>query len=151
MMQLTPPVSPRSSTGLLILLIEDNPDIADTFSDLLRLLGHRVHWAATGAGGIAAATTHRPDVIFLDIGLPDMTGYEVAVAIRAQPGDHPPRIIAVTGWSSPDHLARSRRAGIDHHATKPLTLPQLRGLMADLPVRPRRRSDAALPPMSEGP
>jgi two-component system CheB/CheR fusion protein len=101
------------------LVVEDNPDTAESLRLLLELRGHQVEVAATGPAGVAAATAWRPDVVLCDIGLPGMDGYEVARALRHHPATAGVRLIAVTGYGKDEDRRRSREAGFDHHLTKP--------------------------------
>ena len=75
------------------------------------------------------APIFNPEVVFLDIGLPGMNGYELAAALRQQDSARNIRLVAVTGWGSEDDRARARRAGFDHHLTKPIDLAALNRLM----------------------
>jgi CheY-like chemotaxis protein len=68
---------------------------------------------------------YRPDLVFLDIGLPGMNGHEVARAIRATPGMHQVVLVALTGWGANDDVARSEEAGFDQHLTKPVSIESL--------------------------
>jgi CheY-like chemotaxis protein len=91
--------------------------------NLLRLLGHEVHEARDGLAGVREARRIRPDVALIDIGLPELDGYEVARRVRA---DAPHvRLVAVTGYGQPDDVERSRAAGFDVHLVKPVDAQQL--------------------------
>lgn len=111
---------PSSDTGSLdVLLIEDNEDSAAMMRELLELAGHRVSHAARGPAGVALARERRPDVIVCDLGLPEMTGFEVAETLRDQPETHGIPIIALTGYSRPEDRERTAAAGFDAHIAKP--------------------------------
>ena len=86
---------------------------------LLRLMGHEVIEAATGADGIEQALRHSPTVVVLDIGLPDVNGYEVAQQLRERL-TKPARLVALSGYGQPQDRARSREAGFDAHLVKPV-------------------------------
>ncbi len=123
----SPTAGPRR---LRVLVVDDNVDGADSLSMMLELLGHDVRMAHDGAAAIAAAIDWEPDVALLDIGLPDLTGYEVARRLRAEPRLAGMLLVAVTGWGSEDDKRRSAEAGIDHHLTKPVDVNVLEILMA---------------------
>ena len=112
--------SPSGVPSRRILVVEDNADSADGLATLLRLDGHVVRTEHDGPSAVAAAGDFRPDVILLDIGLPGMSGYEVARALRRDPGVAGAMLVAVTGYGQEEDRARSRAAGFDHHLVKPL-------------------------------
>ena len=99
---------------------------------LLKLRGHEVRTASDGGEAVEAAERYRPDVILLDIGLPVMSGYDVARAIRGKPWGAGVVIVALTGWGQEDDRRRSREAGIDRHLVKPVEPSALEALLADL-------------------
>jgi CheY-like chemotaxis protein/two-component sensor histidine kinase len=115
------PAAPREAApaGRDVLVIEDNEDAASTLADLLELNGHRVRIARDGRTGLALAQERIPDVIFCDIGLPDMDGYEVARALRAVDALRSVRLVALTGYAQPDDRRRAAAAGFDAHLAKP--------------------------------
>ncbi len=115
-----------------VLLVEDNHDARDMQATLLRMLGHEVLEAATGAEGVDAALRHRPDVVIMDIGLPDIDGYEAARRIRRQRGDTV-RLIAVSGYGQPQDRALSHEAGFDAHLVKPVDPAALNEILQDAP------------------
>lgn len=103
-----------------IVVADDNEDSAQSFAMLLSFSGHEVHIVHDGAAALEAVRDFRPDVAFLDIGMPGLTGYEVAQAVRAQPWGREVKLVAVTGWGQPDDKLRSRTAGFDRHLVKPI-------------------------------
>ncbi|MEO5695374.1 MAG: response regulator [Usitatibacter sp.] len=105
---------------LRILLVDDNEDAAETMAMLLDAQGHDVKFAFDGATALRLAAEHKPQVVLLDITLPDMDGYEVARRLRATPDGRMAVIMAVTGYGSNDDVRRSVEAGIDRHLTKPI-------------------------------
>ena len=107
-----------------LLVVEDNIDARQTLRTLLETLGHEVHEAADGEAGVAAALERRPDLVFVDIGLPRLDGYEVARRLRA--AHLRARLVALTGYGRDDDVQRAREAGFDEHLLKPATLEQLR-------------------------
>jgi PAS domain S-box-containing protein len=115
-----------------ILVIEDNTDAREMLRAALTLKGHEVREAPTGKAGIEAAAQMRPDVALIDIGLPDMDGYEVARRLRAASHGAPIGLIAITGYGQPDDQRRAYEAGFDLHLTKPVAAEELEQLMARL-------------------
>jgi two-component system CheB/CheR fusion protein len=113
-----------------VLLVEDNDDACAAMAMLLQLEGFAVETASNGASAIASATCALPDLVLLDIGLPDMDGFEVARRIRALPDGHHCIMIAVTGYGQPQDVVKALAAGFDHHITKPLSLSALHEAIA---------------------
>jgi CheY-like chemotaxis protein len=103
-----------------VLVVDDQVDVAQSLKDLLSLLGQDTHIAHNGPEALQAAEDFKPELIFLDIGLPGMTGYEVARALRAKQETPKPRLIAVTGWGDEHNISLARDAGFDRHLTKPV-------------------------------
>jgi signal transduction histidine kinase len=114
------------SARLRILVVEDQPDISQMTRVLLESWGHEVDVAHTGFEGVTLAITLRPDVILLDIGLPDIDGYTVARQIRADLGDACGRLIALTGFGQAEDRERAREAGFDDYLVKPAPPEALR-------------------------
>ena len=112
-----------------ILVVEDNPDAAATMRDFLELSGHEVQLALNGAAGIEAARQFHPEVVLCDIGLPGMTGFEVAEELRRDPATRSAKLIAVTGYGRDEDRKRSKEAGFDLHLTKPVDPAQLRAVL----------------------
>src|SRR5262249_6770384 len=104
-----------------VLIVEDNDDARDSLRLLLEALGHRVATAADGREGLALALAQRPDVALIDLGLPELDGYEVARAMRANPIGKTMTLIAVTGYGQADDRQRSTQAGFDAHLVKPVS------------------------------
>jgi len=108
------------STRHRILLVDDDSDVVRSTALVLESYGHEVRTAANGASAIEAALEQRPEIVILDIGLPDMDGYEVARRLRAQPALRDTRLIALTGWGQEKDRKRSRDAGFADHLVKPV-------------------------------
>ncbi len=106
-----------------LLVVEDNVDARQSLRALLETLGHEVHEAGDGETGVAAALTLEPDLVFVDIGLPHIDGYEVARRIRAAKVTL--RLVALTGYGRDDDVQRCRESGFDEHLLKPATLERL--------------------------
>ena len=124
------PVAPAAVAApaqqpLRILLVDDNADAAAGTAALLRQMGHAVEVAPDASGALAAARVRAPEVAILDIGLPDMDGYALAAALRAQAGGAHMRLVALTGYGQPADIDHAARAGFDLHLTKPASLDQL--------------------------
>ncbi len=119
-----------------ILVIEDNADAAATLRDFLELSGHEVELAASGTDGVQAARQLHPEVVLCDLGLPGMTGYEVASALRRDPETRSAKLIAVTGYGRDEDRRRSREAGFDLHLTKPVDPAQLKALLQEQEPNP---------------
>ena len=115
-----------------ILVVEDSQDVAESLSAWLEDDGHQVHVARTGAEALAEARAFRPEVMLVDIGLPDMSGHELAPKLRELPEVRDALLVAVTGYGQEGERRRSRAAGFDHHWIKPLTLENLSELLTSL-------------------
>ncbi|HEX4439229.1 MAG TPA: ATP-binding protein [Thermoanaerobaculia bacterium] len=118
--------------GLRILVVEDHTDSAEMLAFLLRLEGHEVRTASDGPSAIEAAGATRPQVVLCDIGLPGMSGYEVAAKLRQTPEGSAARLIALSGYGQAEDRRRSREAGFDYHLTKPVEPDALLALLASL-------------------
>ena len=121
--------SPPPATRLRVLIVDDYPDSADAASLLLMLYGHECRTATTGQGALEQAAIFDPDVVILDIGLPDISGYEVARTLRARSRARPLYLAAVTGSGLPEDRAKAFAAGFDYHITKPADLKKLSLIM----------------------
>ena len=117
---------------------------------LLRIQGHEVRLADSGAAALETVATYIPDLVLLDIGMPVMDGYEVSRRLRKTPGLEKTVLAALTGWSQPEDYRRTADAGFDHHLVKPLEPQILEKLLTDvsrlkrLPIQqkkpPRKRA-----------
>lgn len=102
-------------------MVDDDPDSADVFAELLSSLGHEVRVASDGHDGLSIDASWEPHLVFLDLGLPTIDGYEVARKLRERRPDGR-RIIAFSGFGQTADVERSRAAGCDQHLLKPATL-----------------------------
>jgi two-component system CheB/CheR fusion protein len=116
-----------------VLVIEDNADAAHTLKDVLELGGHEVRIAPDGPSGVAEARAFRPDVVLCDLGLPGMSGFEVARALRAGESTDEPLLIALSGYASAEDARRAMEAGFDRHVAKPASTEQIEELVASAP------------------
>jgi CheY-like chemotaxis protein len=103
-----------------ILVVDDNADAAAALARILKLSGHTVEIVHDGAAALAAARRLRPELIFLDIGLPGMDGFQIAESLTREPGLERMKVIAVTGSASEDDRRRLRDAGVDYYLVKPV-------------------------------
>jgi PAS domain S-box-containing protein len=120
----------RPPAPLRVLVVDDNADAADSLVALLDALGHTTSVARDGPEGLRLALEAQPDLVLLDIGLPGMSGYEVARAIRRNQGVRQIVLIALTGWGAQSDLQQSHEAGFDQHLTKPVSLEALEQALA---------------------
>jgi CheY-like chemotaxis protein/two-component sensor histidine kinase len=116
----------KATRAMTFLVVDDIRDSADSLALLLSTVGHRAEVAYDGRSALAAAQTLRPDIVLLDIGLPDMDGYQVAQALRSNPDTSRAKIIAVTGYGQDEYRQKSRDAGLDGHVVKPIALACLK-------------------------
>ena len=124
-----------SSLRRRILIADDNQDAVESLAILLQVAHHEVHKAFDGEAAFAAARDTVPDVILLDIGMPKMNGYEVAMRIRREPWGNAIHLVALTGWGQEADQRNSREAGFDAHLVKPVTFGALNRLLATLEER----------------
>jgi PAS domain S-box-containing protein len=122
-----------AGAGLKILVVDDNRDAADACATLLELSGYHVQTAYTGRRALELAETFRPHALLLDIGLPDLDGYQLARKLRAAPWGRGIILIAVTGWGQEEDRRRAFDAGFDHHMTKPIAAEAVESLLQSLP------------------
>src|SRR5690606_27738593 len=114
-----------------VLIVDDNDDAADALRMVLEVEGRRVEAAYSASEGLEAFDRFEPDVVLLDIGLPETDGYAVARAIRARPRGHETVLYALTGWAQEEDRQRAFEAGFDEHLTKPVDMETLRRLIAE--------------------
>jgi two-component system, chemotaxis family, CheB/CheR fusion protein len=119
---------PNPAVSKRILVADDNRDGAETMSMLLKLSGHEVYLAHSGSEALEVAKRERPDIAVLDIGMPDLNGYQVAERIRNEAWGERMKLIAVTGWGQAEDKRRALGAGFNHHLTKPVDPNQLEAL-----------------------
>jgi CheY-like chemotaxis protein/two-component sensor histidine kinase len=117
-----------------LLVVDDNQDAANSLGMLLRLQGHEVRVAYDGASALAIAPEYRPEIAFLDIGMPGMDGHELARRLREDPAASGLMLVAVTGWGTPEDRRRTADAGFDHHLVKPVDLEALARLLHEGPL-----------------
>jgi CheY-like chemotaxis protein len=132
-----PPAAARPEAGapLRILLTDDNVDAAESLSSLLGLDGHELEVCYTGRDALAAVERFLPDVCILDVGLPDITGLELARRMRAMPALDGTLLVALTGYGQEQDRAATAEAGFDHHLVKPVEPEQLEAILAGAAAR----------------
>jgi len=118
--------------ALRVLVVDDNRDSADLQATLLKHNGHSVRTAYDGTDALEVAAKFRPDVILLDIGLPEIDGYEVAYRVRQQPDLDGVVLVAMTGYGQPEDRQRSQAVGFDHHLVKPAEFADLQSILASV-------------------
>jgi len=126
-----PAASRPPGDGLRILVVDDNADAAEMLQAVLEMSGHAVAVAYDGKAALARAASFRPDAVFLDIGLPDQSGFEVAQALRRIDGMDKATLVALTGWGAHEDRQRSSEAGFDAHLTKPADLDRVHEVLRD--------------------
>ena len=119
-----------------VLVVDDNLDAAGSLAILLELLGNDVQTVHDGVEGVAAAERFRPDLILMDVGMPNLNGYEATRRIREQPWGQEMVIFALTGWGQESDKDRSREAGCDGHLVKPVSMEDLERLLPGLVALP---------------
>jgi len=124
--------APAAGAQRRILVVDDNHDAAQSMAMMLQLLGNVVRTAHDGLAAVEAAEQLRPDVILMDLGMPRLNGLDATRLIRAQPWGTGVTIIALTGWGQEVDRKQSRLAGCDGHLVKPVSLPDLENLLAEL-------------------
>ena len=122
-----------------ILLADDNRDAVESLALVLQMAGYEVYPTHSGLQALDVGARARPDVFILDIGMPEISGYELASRIRRQPWGRDALLIALTGWGQREDKERSREAGFDQHLTKPVDPDQLERLLQDFASAPADR------------
>ena len=124
------PVTPNISCRALI--VDDNTDSADTLAMMLQCLGHTTQCVYNSHEVVEAVDTFTPDVVFLDIGMPGLTGYDVARLLRARPSGEKLTLVALTGWGQSEDRRRTAEAGFDHHLVKPAEPQMIQRICSDV-------------------
>jgi CheY-like chemotaxis protein len=125
--------------------VEDNDDVRLLMGEVLESWGHEVRQAATGAIGVDLILSQQPDIAFIDIGLPDMDGYELARQIRSALGAKKPLLVALSGFSQRRDRERASHAGFDDHLAKPASPADLKRLLSQA-----RRAAQSVPNETQG-
>jgi CheY-like chemotaxis protein len=112
--------------------VDDNRDAADSLNLLLASMGQCVYVAYDGQSAISAAKAFKPEIVLLDIGMPQMSGYEVARALRADASASKSALVAVTGWGQEADKERAKDAGFTYHFVKPISEDALRMILTEV-------------------
>lgn len=123
---------PRAGSRQKILVVDDNRDAASSLAMLLKILGNDVRTAHDGQSALAAFVDFQPSLVLLDLGLPDISGYDVAGRMRELPQFHGVMLVALTGWGQDEDRRRTQEAGFDQHLVKPVNLDALQILLTDM-------------------
>jgi PAS domain S-box-containing protein len=134
--QIAPLASPtlKASKGRRILVVDDNEAAAKMLSIVIKMLGNEVLTAFNGQEAIEKGREFKPDIIFMDIGMPVMDGYAAAKAIRSEPWGRCPLLIALTGWGRDDDKKKTKDAGFDRHLVKPVEPDVIRKILTEQPA-----------------
>lgn len=138
------PVAIEAMRPFNILVVDDNPDLVETLVAVLQMLGHQVASARNGEDALAYMESATPDLVLMDVGMPGMSGYDVARRLSGEPWRSRLTLVAMTGWGRDEDRQRALESGFDMHVVKPLDLEHLRALLDSLqapPVSTRRRTN----------
>lgn len=134
---------------LRITVVDDNVDLLESLVDVLAHLGHEARGVNNGRDALRAMDEQPPDVALVDVGMPVMTGYDVAAAVRGRPWGSAVTLVALTGWGGSEDRARALAAGFDQLVVKPVDLERLRELLASLAAA--RSRPGAITPVAAAP
>ena len=123
--------APREMPARRVMIVDDNRDAAEMLGALLEALGAIVQVVYSGRAALDMLDRFDPDAVLLDIGMPEMDGYEVARRLRAQPDRADTLLIALTGWGQDQDQENAKAAGFNHHLVKPPDIDRLRELLID--------------------
>lgn len=127
-----------------ILVVDDLPELAESFQAVLESIGQTVQTVHDGQSAIESVLSDRPDIVFLDVSMPVMNGYEVARRLRARPELKGVTLVALTGYGHAEYQLRAAEAGFDHYVTKPIDLERLREVLLMVPVGDEQAKDRIL-------
>jgi CheY-like chemotaxis protein len=122
----------KAEVARRILVADDNRDSADSLAMMLEMLGHEVSSAHDGVEALETAKASKPELVFMDLGMPRMNGYDAARLIRSQPECKGTVLVALTGWGQEEDRRRSYEAGFDHHIVKPIDFSAVEKLLKEL-------------------
>jgi CheY-like chemotaxis protein len=137
------PAGNRELSGRRILVVDDFEDCRESLARVLEFAGAEARTAPDGQAALEVAASFEPDVVIMDIRMPVMDGYEAARRLRAGPRGGELVLIALTGWGQPEHVEKSRLAGFNAHATKPLEIDDLLKQIAELTTPGRESKSVA--------
>ena len=134
---------PSAQRMFRVMVVDDNADAAQSLGVLLEIMGHNVEIQGDALSALARAPIFQPDLILLDVGLPHMSGYDVARAMRAQPMLREVMLVACTGYGQDEDRRRSREAGFDYHLVKPVHTEDLERIFSEMTGRAARDAGGA--------
>ena len=140
---------PPATAAYRLMVVDDNQDAAESLGMLLELQGHHVRVASSGDMALEITKNFMPDVVFLDIGMPGMDGYEVARRLRQRPGLRHVVLAALSGWGQEEDRRRTTAAGFDHHLIKPPEPRAVEAVLTELGRRRHSQSSGSLRPGNE--
>ena len=133
----SPVVATQAGVPCRVLVVDDNQDAADTLATILQLLGHETRSISDPHKVVEAVDAFAPDIVFLDIGMPGLSGYDVARRLRAHASSDALTLVALTGWGQPEDRRRTAETGFDHHLVKPADLAAIQRICNGLTLRRR--------------
>jgi CheY-like chemotaxis protein len=113
-----------------VLVVDDNADALESLSSLVKLMGNEVRQAKDGLEAVKVAGTFRPEIVLMDLGMPNLNGYEAAQRIRQEAWGSEIALVATTGWGQEEDRRRTSEAGFDRHLVKPIEMNSLREIFA---------------------
>lgn len=122
-----------------MLVVDDNVDAASMLGMLLEVMGHEVRVVLDGAAALRAVAEERPEVVFLDLGMPGISGYEVAQRLREAPANAAITLVVLTGWGQAEDRQRTQAAGFHHHLIKPVDRRELEAVLEEVAAKTRGR------------
>ena len=131
-------MSISTPTPQRVLVIDDNHDAADMLCNLIAMLGHEARYALSGPAGIDEAERFKPDVIFLDIGMPGMNGFEACIALREMASFAHTCIVALTAWTDPGTRLKCQQCGFNFHLAKPASIDLIESVVVQAAAAHRR-------------
>lgn len=126
---------PAAKQGMRILVVDDNADAAESLAVLLNYSGHETRAVHEPRSALGAALEFNPELVFLDLGMPYLSGFDLAAQLREQPSLKDTVLVALSGWGADEDRLRSKQAGIDHHLTKPVRLQDIESLLAHVSTK----------------
>jgi CheY-like chemotaxis protein len=134
----------KASPRRRVLIVDDIPDITTMLCELVTLLGHEARVANHGDEALVLAREFHPDLVLLDLGMPDVDGFDVARRLRAEPDGAAIELIAMSGWGHASARDQAVQAGFDRHFLKPITVAHLTALLGVPPKSTPRNKPATL-------
>ena len=124
-----PAVAPPAGVVRRVLIVDDNEAFLESVSLIVEKLGHEVRTACDGRSAVEVASEFEPEVVLMDLGMPEMNGFDAGRILQAQPWSGDMTLVALTGWGRDEDKERTKEAGFHHHLVKPVTVDELRALL----------------------